>query len=878
MKLFGSLKELVSAVFRKNSQEITFRPNQSTTYTANRDVQMPPGDAAHVLTSADSAQTLTNKTVVVASNTVTTAASGNLAATELNAALAELQSDIDTRATSSALTTHTGASSGVHGVTGAVVGTTDTQALTNKTVVVASNTVTTAASGNLAATELNAALAELQGDIDTRATSSALTTHTGASSGVHGVTGSVVGTTDTQTLSNKTLSSPELDTPLVDDYMDFNEESAPSTPASGKARLYAKTDGKFYRKDDAGNEYELGAGGSGELNVIDNPNDANAGWTASGAGITVATSTTGSELPLSGLFDTGIKIDPVSGTDYAYYRWTMPAGLKGRKLKLEWHQKAESGYASGDLKVEIYKNSASNYGGSYTEFALSTDSSGTSSIPSSTGRYLTYFDADDGDYYEMRIVRTAGTNFLVLQNVIVGPGSGISTGAIIGEWTAYTPTFTNFTVSTSAFFYRRVGTSMQIKGAANVTAVSSDMTFSLPSGFNLDTTKLPGFDGSTTTATRLGFAVAFDGSGNHLGVVTQASSTEFTVRGDDGSSTWGPTVPFTWASGNDFNVVDVTVPIAEWAGTNTVNLGQNDIEYAYNTSTATAASDTTSFAYGPQGAQIQNVTTGIERRVRFLTPILPTDELVVEVSEDRVQWYSTNNCVQSSSGAANIIPWTYQNGTAYGLGRMQKVSATDIDVNFPQYAFNPGTTYGSAGDAWSVGAGSFYWRVKKTAAGAAAGFGIVSESASGLLPSSHANLDNASATRLGLKSYSHGTSYAGGNAPTITLSAGGGTLNAVNFSEFRPYQLQDGNWGMHFKINVTLSSTSRTAARLAVNGASAASTANQGIIAMPSTGATAGFCVAETSGTLLAQHATSTTTEYTFMGDIRLASKPTWAY
>jgi hypothetical protein len=45
-----------------------------------------------------SAQTLTTKTIVVASNTITTAASGNLVATELNAALAELQTDIDTRA------------------------------------------------------------------------------------------------------------------------------------------------------------------------------------------------------------------------------------------------------------------------------------------------------------------------------------------------------------------------------------------------------------------------------------------------------------------------------------------------------------------------------------------------------------------------------------------------------------------------------------------------------------------------------------------------------------------------------------------------------------------------------------------------------------
>jgi hypothetical protein len=46
-------------------------------------------------------QTLTNKTLVAASNTITTAASGNLTSTELNAALAELQADIDTRSTTS---------------------------------------------------------------------------------------------------------------------------------------------------------------------------------------------------------------------------------------------------------------------------------------------------------------------------------------------------------------------------------------------------------------------------------------------------------------------------------------------------------------------------------------------------------------------------------------------------------------------------------------------------------------------------------------------------------------------------------------------------------------------------------------------------------
>lgn len=166
--------------------------------------------------------------------------SGNLVATDVQSALNELQSDVDTRATSTALSAHTGASSGVHGVVGSVVGTSDTQILsnktlnnssvievkdtnltiqddldttkqvkfqasgistattriisipnsdgtilldvgnqvvTNKTIVVSNNTITTAASGNLTSTELNAALSELQLDIDTRATSISLNDH-----------------------------------------------------------------------------------------------------------------------------------------------------------------------------------------------------------------------------------------------------------------------------------------------------------------------------------------------------------------------------------------------------------------------------------------------------------------------------------------------------------------------------------------------------------------------------------------------------------------------------------------------------------------------------------------------------------------------------
>jgi hypothetical protein len=95
-------------------------------------------DASTTMLGHDTAQTVTNKIVVVASNTITTAASGNLAATELNSALAELQTDIDTRATDADFDAHT-ADTSVHGVTGDVVGTTDAQDITGKTLLEVDN-------------------------------------------------------------------------------------------------------------------------------------------------------------------------------------------------------------------------------------------------------------------------------------------------------------------------------------------------------------------------------------------------------------------------------------------------------------------------------------------------------------------------------------------------------------------------------------------------------------------------------------------------------------------------------------------------------------------------------------------------------------------
>jgi len=84
---------------------------------------------------------------------------------------------------------------------------------------------------------------------NTKADTSALNAHTGATSGVHGVAGSVVGTTDTQSFTNKTFSDAVL----------LTEIATPATPAASRVRLYSKSDGNIYKMAAAGGEQAVGS-------------------------------------------------------------------------------------------------------------------------------------------------------------------------------------------------------------------------------------------------------------------------------------------------------------------------------------------------------------------------------------------------------------------------------------------------------------------------------------------------------------------------------------------------------------------------------------------------------------------------------------------
>ena len=75
----------------------------------------------------------------------------------------------------------------------------------------------------------------------------------------------------------------DLSGSVISNYLDFAEVSAPSTPASGYARMYVKSDGLFYGKDDAGLETAMsGGGGGGGNDLVAPPMVADFTWTNQG--------------------------------------------------------------------------------------------------------------------------------------------------------------------------------------------------------------------------------------------------------------------------------------------------------------------------------------------------------------------------------------------------------------------------------------------------------------------------------------------------------------------------------------------------------------------------------------------------------------------
>jgi hypothetical protein len=512
----------------------------------------------------------------------------------------------------------------LNGVTGGIQGQLDAKASTTSltdhindaTAAHAASAVSFSAVGTIAATDAQTAIAEVATDA-----ASALSTHE-ADTSTHGVS-EIVGRTEVQTLTNKTLTSPSITTPTgivkadvglgnvdntsdatknsasvtltnktltapVIDNAQMTEGAAPATPSAGTLKVYAKTDSKLYTLNSAGTEAQVGAGaGGGSINYISSNPDAESattGWATykDAAASTPADGTGGSPT----LTFTRTTSSPLRGTasflitttaanlqgEGASFDFTVPAGDFAKPISISFDYNIASGtYVTGDMTVYIYDvtNSTLIQPAGYQIQAMGSTLA--------NKHIATFQTSATGTSYRLifhRAVSTASAMTIKIDNVQVGPQI-VQYGAPVTDWQSYTPTISAWAsgVGTVSGQWRRVGDSMEISATIPLTgAVSGNLTsVSIPSGFTIDTAKIAGYSAGTNYIGQATVKAA--GSANYIanvavagttGIVPYVFSTSGSYGGIDASIT--ATVPGTFANG-DYVKINAKVPITGWSST-----------------------------------------------------------------------------------------------------------------------------------------------------------------------------------------------------------------------------------------------------------------------------------------------------------------------
>jgi len=656
--------------------------------------------------------------------------------------------------------------------------------------------------------------------------------------------------------------------------------------AAANGDIYFNTTDKVARLYDGTDWGAVGSGsGSGEINYITNgTGDVNTndwieytdtagstpvtgvGGGGSAANLTLTTQTS-TILRGTGSFKLAKATGNAQGQGISI-PYTIDKADMLKKLKIEFDYNTDdisgTAYAAGDFAVYIYDVSS---GALITPDV--TQVTGYDKDNSGSSKFRASYDPIDVTSTNYRLIvhvatTTTGVFDLYLDNVIVGPGS-IVTGAIVGPTQYLTPLIGDLVNlgtctldSTTSFirvhrdgdrlkgtaFYRLVGT------GTGATRVDWDFGSSIESALNIT------FNTGSESSSGEQFPTTYFSTNSSVGVVAGiASITGTGVAGlfheTSNSGLKGNQMGDTSPDIRDITI-NFEVPIAEWAGSGTVNLGANDVEYAFNTGTETAAGaiNATDFGYGPQGTTFNSfnsttVSSFSKMRVRFQTPIQPTDKITLETDQANGTWIPVAD--------ATSISGNLSQGTSLYGASLTAISSTDYEVRFGNKGrLSSGVTYAANGAAWS-GLSTWKWRVVKHRSGIPVGFGL-------------ATADNAGLVKAE-RQYVHGTDFTVTQTSVTNVTIVRGT--AI------PYQTYDGAWRIRLNINTT--HTADTFSVLTISGVTFKTGVKQALTCAGNVNniASKATCVGG-NGSFNINHETASS-ETVVSGDVELDSKPTWA-
>jgi hypothetical protein len=505
---------------------------------------------------------------------------------------------------------------------------------------------------------------------------------------------------------------------------------------------------------------------SGGVNLITAPSQSSI-WTATG--LTLSTTTTASELPLEGFSSSAVKFLLTGSTTSAYVDFLVPTALAQTKLGLQWYARANvTTIGSITLSLSSYASA----GNRTSNTSPTTVTLQTSSVASAATSFNTTFDTANQQYYRLTLnFPASASNWYTLAQFVLGPGV-ITQGAAVGEWQSITfavPTNLGAGSGTNAAFFRRVGSNMDLKliftkdGTPGSGAGS--VTFTMPTGYTINTGVL--------NAGVMGYAALAGSTYGPATNVFAVNSTTFCIR-ENGAATNLTGADFT--AGSDIHL-QLSIPIAEWAGNGTVNLGAGaQVEYAATSGTWDAASTTT--VYGPGGQAIGGaLTTGRVKTVTWQYPIQVGDRVEVEASRDGLTWAPINSF---TFAVGQVIPALDSAAAAASGVTFYNSSSTQTAVVFNRYV-NLANDDAPITD-WPSSAA--YWRVRKSTASSPVGFGLAgTDGSSGLYKAGQApGLVTGATVSAGYIGEAFGTLSAGtgGQAYQTTTTTASTTSSAVD--------------------------------------------------------------------------------------------------
>ncbi len=508
---------------------------------------------------------------------------------------------------------------------------------------------------------------------------------------------SLVTYTGTETLTNKTLTTPIVTSPRLDDYTDWEEVATPANPSAGYRRLYVKSDGKLYGLDSLGNETLVSGGGAGGINYISNPDAESSatGWTtyADAAATTPVNGTGGSptvtvarvtSTPLRGLGMFRLTKDASNRQgEGVSYDFTIANADKAQMLNISFEYAVSANFVAGsdstlgDLNVYIYDVTNSQL----IQPAPFKLVGGTGNNHKFSGKFQS---ASNSTSYRL-ILHIAGTTASAwtfdFDNVTVGPQILLQTSAM-SDWTAYTPTSQGFgTLANVAAFYKRVGDSVYLAVKFDAgTPTAAEARIGLPPGLTAASTSL------IPTIRKCGHTATSENN-QVQSVLIEPSVTYVTF----GRELWaGGFVPLTKADGVDFisaagtiSFFTTGIPIAGWSSN---NLSSNDAD----TRVCAARFTKTNNQSIPDNTNtlIDYETVDYDTHGAFN---LSTDRYTAPVSGYYAVAVSTEYAANATGQRATQL---YKNGSIFcEIGAHATVSAT-----FTSRVFGNTTLYLNAGD------------------------------------------------------------------------------------------------------------------------------------------------------------------------------------